>query len=225
MIHARQLSKRYGPTSVLSDLSLQIDPGEFVALLGANGTGKSTLIRCILGLTGFSGELEVTGLDPRRYGTEVRARIGYMPQSGSLHSDMTVEETMQFYASFRGIPKEEQDALLEAVQLSDYRERNVGQLSGGLQQRLSFAVSRLGNPALMLLDEPSANLDAASRAVLTAALRQIHSAGTTIVMTTHIRSEVAALADRAVTIEDGRAHDVPVDVLSPGASRFGLEVF
>lgn len=224
MIHARQISKKYGETNVLSGLSLTVEAGEFIALLGANGTGKSTLIRCILGLTGFSGELHVTGLDPRLYGAQVRGRIGYMPQSGSLHADMNVGETMSFYASFRGIGLAECDALLESVRLASVRERLVGQLSGGMQQRLSFAVSRLGNPALMLLDEPTAGLDAESRAVLTEALGRIHAEGTTIVMTTHVRSDVAALADRAVTLDEGAAREVPIALLTrPDA--VSLEVF
>lgn len=224
MIQARHLTKHYGTTTVLADLSLAIEPGEFIALLGANGTGKSTLIRCILGLTSFRGDLHVTGLDPRVYGPQVRARVGYMPQSGSLHADMTVDETIQFYGSFRGIPQEERDGLLDSVQLLPYRDRQVGQLSGGLQQRLSFAVSRLGTPSLMLLDEPASNLDVESRAVLSQALRRIHESGTTIVMTTHIRSDVASLADRAITLEDGVAREMPVAVLSRGGDSASLEV-
>ena len=225
MITARKLTKQYGSTRVLSDLSLSIEPGEFIALLGANGTGKSTLIRCILGLTGFRGDLHVTGLDPRSSGAQVRSRIGYMPQSGSLHTDMCVEETMRFYASFRNITVQECDELLAAVQLLDYRKRLVGHLSGGLQQRLSFAVSRLGDPRLMLLDEPTAGLDAESRKVLAAALQAVHAAGTTIVMTTHVRSDVASLASRAITLENGSARDVPVALLSRMDEVFALEVF
>ena len=224
MIQAKCIDKFYGNTPVLTDLSLAIEPGEFIALLGANGSGKSTLIRCILGLTSFRGDLHVTGLDPRSYGPQVRARIGYMPQSGSLHTDMTVDETMQFHGSFRGVPAEEREALLSSVQLLGYRDRLVGQLSGGLQQRLSFAVARLGAPSLMLLDEPTANLDSESRSVLTRALERLHAAGTTIVMTTHIRSDVASLADRAILLESGSAIESPLGLLSHDETANTVEV-
>lgn len=224
MISARQLAKKYGATSVLAGIQLNIEEGDFVALLGANGTGKSTLMRCILGLTAFEGELHVTGLDPRVFGSQVRARIGYMPQSGSLHTDMSVADTMRFYGSFRGIGDRECLALLQAVRLDHVPDRLVGHLSGGMQQRLSFAVARLGSPMLMLLDEPTSNLDAESRTVLTDELKRLHQQGTTIVMTTHVRSEVASLASRALWLEDGGARELPLGVLQRAATD-ALEVF
>ena len=163
MIEISHLTKRYGRRTALASLSLTIYPGEVTLLLGANGAGKSTLLRCLLGITDFEGEISVFGHDPLTNGPAVRSLVGYMPQSGGLHLDMTVAETMAFYAAIRRAPQDRCAGLLEEAGLAQHHSTRVGELSGGMRQRLGFAVALLTDPKILVLDEPSASLDAASR--------------------------------------------------------------
>src|SRR5687768_18134905 len=106
MIEIRNVTKRYGAREALAAVSFSVAPGEVTLLLGPNGAGKSTLLRCLLGITDFDGEIRVSGLDPRVDGWAVRSLIGYMPQTGGLHPDLTVEDTMRLYADLRRAPRE-----------------------------------------------------------------------------------------------------------------------
>src|ERR687898_1777038 len=120
MIHILNLSKSYGRRAVLSDITLTLKPGEVTLLLGANGAGKSTLLRCLLGICEFEGDLQVDGLDPRRDGQAVRSLVGYMPQTGGLHADLTVDATVRFFAGIRGVAPERGAALLADAGLSEH---------------------------------------------------------------------------------------------------------
>ena len=208
MIEIRKLSKAYGANQVLSDVDVRIERGEFVALLGPNGAGKSTLMHCILGITGYEGMIRVNGLDPATQGKRVRAQIGYMPQGTSLHTDLTVAQTMQFYAEFLPNAVTSPAELLREVGLYEVRDRRVGELSGGMQQRLSFAVARLHDPAILLLDEPSASLDRGSRQFMLSALRELANKGTTVVLSTHLSNELAELVDRFLLLEDAQLSSI-----------------
>jgi ABC-type multidrug transport system ATPase subunit len=203
MIRIENVSKSFDCHDVLSNVSLLIGDGELVALLGPNGAGKSTLINCILGITGYDGKITVAGLDPLRQGPKLRGRIGFMPQQGSLHADLTLVETIDFYAAFRNIDVDAME-LLEAVQLAEHADKRVGELSGGMQQRLAFAVARIGHPPVLLLDEPSASLDRESKKIMFTLLRQLVDDGVTVLLSTHLDSELAECADRFVVLENGR---------------------
>jgi Cu-processing system permease protein len=204
MIEIQNLSKRYGRRDALADVSLTLRPGEVTLLLGANGAGKSTLLRCLLGITSFEGSIRVAGLDPLTDGRRVRAMIGYMPQSGGLHHDLTVEETMRLYAEIRRTPRERCAILLEEAGLSQQAATRVGELSGGMRQRLGFALALLPDPQILVLDEPSSSLDAASRQWLASRLRAVASEGRTVLVSTHAGQELLEAGDRRVTLEDGR---------------------
>jgi Cu-processing system permease protein len=204
MIEIRDVSKRYGRRVAVSAISLTFRPGEVTLLLGANGAGKSTLLRCVLGITDFEGEIRVAGLDPLTDGPSVRALIGYMPQSGGLHNDLTVEETMHLYAAIRRAPRERCAVLVEEAGLAGHAAVKVGDLSGGLRQRLGFALALLTDPRILVLDEPSASLDAGSREWLAKRLRAAADEGRVVLVSTHAGQELLAAGDRRIVLEDGR---------------------
>jgi Cu-processing system permease protein len=220
MIAITNVTKRYGRRVALADVSLVLEPGEITLLLGANGAGKSTLLRCLLGLTSFEGRVRIAGRDPLVDGRDVRALIGYMPQSGGLHPDLTVRETMTLYAEIRRTPRARLEVLLDEAGLSAHAQALVGELSGGMRQRLGFALALLTDPAILVLDEPSASLDTESRTWLAARLRAFAAAGRVVLVSTHAGQELLSGGHRRVVLEDGRiiacdaplgrAHDVEV---------------
>jgi len=224
MIDIRSVSKHYGRRAALDGVSLSVKRGEITLLLGANGAGKSTLLRSVLGVTSFDGAISVFGLDPLRDGRAVRAMVGYMPQSGGLHPDLSVLETIDFYADIRNASHERGRALLDEAGLSAHASTRVGELSGGMRQRLGFALALLTDPQILVLDEPSASLDAASRHWLAARLRAMADEGRTVLVSTHAGQELLDAGDRQVTLEDGRlVSDVLLDrtasVLPPERGR------
>ena len=209
MITVRGVTKRYGTRLVLQGVSADIRPGEVSLLLGVNGAGKSTLLRSVLGLEGFDGQIDVCGRNPLTDGREVRALIGYMPQTGGLHTDLTVRETMEFYAAIRRAPQARIATLLDEAGLSGERETRVGDLSGGMRQRLGFAVALIADPPILLLDEPTASLDKGSREWIAARLRALAAEGRTILVSTHAGQELFDRECRLFTIEDGRLSEAP----------------
>ena len=215
MIEITRVSRAYGRRRALADVSLTIAPGEVTLLLGANGAGKSTLLRCLLGITDYEGEIRVSGIDPREHGRAVRALIGYMPQAGGLHADLTVEETLGFYADVRRVPRDRGAALMQEADLAEHASTLVGDLSGGMRQRLGFALALLADPCILVLDEPSASLDAASRDWLAGRLRAIAAEGRLVLVSTHAGQELLAAGDRKIVLEEGRV--LADERLSPGA--------
>ena len=218
MIVIQNLSKHYGRRAALDGVSLTLRPGEVTLLLGANGAGKSTLLRCLLGITGYDGRISVDGLDPLRQGPAVRAAIGYMPQSGGLHPDLTVTETVHLYAGIRQAPVDRADALLREAGLGEHLDTRVGELSGGMRQRLGFALALLPNPRILVLDEPSSSLDAASRHWLAARLREVAREGRTVIVSTHAGQELLEAGDHRVVLEDGRVIEATPGPLKPAAT-------
>jgi ABC-type multidrug transport system ATPase subunit len=207
MIEILNVTKRYGRRVALDSVSLTLRPGEVTLLLGANGAGKSTLLRCLLGITDFEGTIRVADRDPLTAGPAVRSLIGYMPQTGGLHGDLTVTETMWLYADIRRAPRERCEALLEEAGLSTHAATKVAELSGGMRQRLGFALALLTDPQILVLDEPSASLDQASRTWLAGRLRQAAAEGRTVLVSTHAGQELLDAGDRRIRLEDGRVLD------------------
>ena len=204
MIEIRNLTKQYGRRVALAELSLTIVPGELTLLLGPNGAGKSTLLRCLLGITDFEGSISIDGLDPLADGCAVRSAIGYMPQSGGLHADLTVRQTMGLYARIRRASMERGLMLLRDAGLESHLDTLVGELSGGMRQRLGFALALLPDPAVLVLDEPSASLDAASRKWLADRLQAAAAEGRTVIVSTHTAHELLNIGYHAITLDGGR---------------------
>lgn len=203
VVEVRSLTKRYADRLVLDDVHFAVQAGEAVALWGPNGAGKTTILRCLLGRTSFSGSVTVFGLSPLHDGPAVRARIGYVPQQLPLF-DMPVGELVATVARLRGESLERAWERLEPFALQSAWNRGVRTLSGGMQQRLALALATIGDPPLLLLDEPTANLDAAARSELLSSLERLRDDGRTIIFASHRPDDVWRLATRVLRIENGR---------------------
>jgi nitrous oxidase accessory protein len=200
----RGLSKTFGRNVAVDGLDLDIPPGQAVALWGENGAGKTTVIRCALGLLRYRGRIRIGGLDARRQGKAARRLIGYVSQELSLYDDLSTGETAQLFARLKRVPPRQADEVLARVGLQEQAAKRVGALSGGMKQRLALAIALLGSPPLLLLDEPTSNLDAAARRGLRDLLEELKQSGKTILFSTHRAEEVIRLADRLVILERGR---------------------
>lgn len=204
MIRISGLTKRYGKAVVVDHFSTTIDFGESIALWGPNGAGKTTVVRCILGLVTYEGTIEVDGVDARSHGKAVRSRLGYVPQELSFYDDMTVLETLDFSASLRHLGADRVDEVLEMVDLEGHHHKRVRELSGGLKQRLGIAAALLPDPPILLLDEPTSNLDAGAREAVVELLDALREEQRSLVVTSHHLEEVGMLVDRVVAMEEGR---------------------
>lgn len=210
MITISNLTKRYDQFTALDNVSVSVEKNEFVVFLGANGSGKSTLFKCLAGLTDYSGSIKVNGFDAFSDGKKVRSSIGFMSQYCGLHQDLTIEETVRFYSALRQVHPESGNQFLKQCSLFDRKYDKVGSLSGGMKQRLLFAVSLLGNPDILILDEPLASLDLASFRLIIEWLGELKSGGKTILVSTHLGSEIHDLADRFVILNEGKISNQPV---------------
>lgn len=198
------LRKTFGRQVAVEELNLALAPGQAVALWGTNGAGKTTIIKCILGLHAFRGGIRIRGRDVRREGKSARRLIGYVSQELSFYDDLSALETVRLFAALKGVLRARAQVVLAQVELLEHSGKRVAQLSGGMKQRLALAVALLADPPILLLDEPTSNLDAAARAAFFDLLRGLKAAGKTILFTTHRAEEVVGLADRVVVLERGR---------------------
>jgi nitrous oxidase accessory protein len=212
-VRAGGLRKRFDGLVALDGVSFEIEAGGSVALWGANGAGKTTLLRALLGVLPCDGTIRVFGVDPRRSGKIARGLIGFVPQEIAFQPELRVAETLQFYGRLRRVERQRIDALMERLQLVEHADKRVRELSGGLKQRLALAVALLSDPPVLFLDEPTANLDAASRRDFIHLLSWLKSEKT-LVFTSHRVEEVLALADRVLWLERGRlVRDTPAEAL------------
>jgi ABC-type multidrug transport system ATPase subunit len=204
MIEARGLSKRFGSRLVLDDLEFEVERGGRLALLGLNGAGKTTLLRCLMGVLSFEGAVEVDGVDVEAAGKRARGLIGYVPQRPPLFS-MTLETMVEFFSDLRGISRERIAERLEALDLplSETGGLSLRELSGGMVQKALLAVALAADPPLLLLDEPTANLDPRARAEFMRALRAV-GGDTTVLLASHRLDEVEMIADRVWILHEGR---------------------
>ena len=199
MIEVQHLTKSYGNKAVIRDVSFSVQPGESLALWGPNGVGKTTILRCLLGLTRYEGEIRIGGLSPSGAGTEVRQQLGYVPQE-MLAFDLEVASLASFIGDLRGASTADVARRLDQFGLTPVLYQSVATLSGGMKQKLALALALIGDPPVLLLDEPTANLDAKSQAELLNLLLDLKGQGRSILFTSHRWSEVMVLADRVIQL-------------------------
>lgn len=204
MIRIDHLIKRFGRATAVDDVSFTIGAGESVALWGPNGAGKSTIIRCVLGLLRHRGMINVGPYDTRRNGKRARRLIGYVPQELGFYDELGVGDAVCFFARLKGLRVKTPEPALASVGLSGHAGKRVRELSGGMKQRLALAIALLGDPAVLVLDEVTASLDACGREEFIALLARLREQGKTMLFASHRVDEVAALADRVVLLRAGR---------------------
>ncbi|MDQ3281160.1 MAG: ABC transporter ATP-binding protein [Acidobacteriota bacterium] len=196
-----RVTKTYGEIDALRGLDFQINPGELVALLGANGAGKTTAVRTLLGLVQpTSGVVRVFGENPRDAAT--RTRIGAVLQIARVPETLRVAEHIHLFSSYYPNPLPMHE-VIEAANLQGLERRKFGQLSGGQQKRVLFALAICGNPDLLILDEPTVGLDVEARRAMWKQIRAFIARGKSVLLTTHYLAEAEALADRVVVIHKG----------------------
>lgn len=205
MLALTGVTKSFGSRRVLTGVDLEIAPGESVALLGANGSGKTTTLRCVVGLArADGGRIAIGGIDAAQRPIDARRRLSYLPQKSSFPLTLTVRETLEVVARLRALGRADIEREIELCGLSTLAGCSVAHLSGGERQRLAMAVAFLPAVELYLFDEPSANLDPAASRILFQRARQLTREGRTLLFTTHIPADVRHLATRVALLRDGR---------------------
>lgn len=221
VISLEGVTKTFGDTRALDDVSFEVRTGEVFGLLGPNGAGKTTLLEILEGHgVPDSGSAAVLGVNPRVAGAQLRDRLGIVPQVASFELYLTVREHLQAYGSYfsRNYPV---DDLIELVGLQEKTKGLVGRLSGGQQRRLDLALALIGDPDIVFLDEPTTGFDVEARDQAWHVIDSLRNTGKTIILTTHNMAEAQALVDRVGVIHQGRmaAVGTPDELLSDDRAR------
>ncbi len=207
MVIIKALTKQYGARAVLRDISLHLPAGEIVGLLGVNGAGKSTLMNIISGYTGFnSGEVWVNGAEILRDPIRVKRSIGYLGEHPALYSDMTVDEQLNFVFDLRKLQGDRAQQLRDVCEkagIPHVRGRRIQNLSKGYRQRVGLAQALLGNPPLLLLDEPTVGLDPRQMVEMRSLIQNLRG-GHTVIISSHLLNEIDAICDRVIILHEGR---------------------
>lgn len=209
IVSAKGLVKDYGSLRAVDNINFEISRGECFGFLGPNGAGKTTvmsIIYCFMPPT--SGNIKVFGMDVTENRSEIKSRIGVMPQEDNLDPDLTVLENLIVYARYFDIPKKESlplaKELLDFVEISEKANINIKNLSGGMKRRLILARSLINNPELLILDEPTTGLDPHSRHSVWDKMNQLKAKNTTLILTTHYMEEAEKLCDRVAIMDLGK---------------------
>jgi ABC-2 type transport system ATP-binding protein len=221
MVQTHALTKRYGDFVALDQVSLGIERGEIFGLLGPNGAGKTTLLRTLLGyLSPSEGSAMIDGLDCQRDSLAVHERVAYLPGDARLFPWMRADDTLRFFADVRGArgPKSSGELLTAfrefAARLDLDLKRRVGFMSTGMRQKLALAITLGAGTPLLILDEPTANLDPTVRSEIETMVREAQSKGATVCFSSHVLSEVEAVCDRVAIMRTGKlVHEQPVSEL------------
>jgi ABC-2 type transport system ATP-binding protein len=208
MIKVENLTKRFGQVTAVDGVSFEVEAGEIVGFLGPNGAGKTTTMRIITGfIPATSGKISIAGHDVFDEPLECKRRIGYLPESIPVYGEMDVTSYLRFVHAIKGLPKGERDRDIERVlhlaDIADRRNRTIGHLSKGLKKRVGLAQALLGNPDVLILDEPTEGLDPNQLVAIRELIRSL-ARSHTVVLSTHILSEVEATCSRALIIDRGR---------------------
>jgi ABC-type multidrug transport system ATPase subunit len=203
MIAAERLSVALQGRTILDGVSFRVRRGEAVALVGPNGSGKTTVLRCLLGLVPFAGTASIGDHDVVRDPIRARALTGYVPQRAAF-GDVTAREALRFVALLRKVSDRRIDPALCRVGLAQHADARVRTFSGGMQQRLSLAAALIADPEVLLLDEPTASLDRAGQRAFLDLAASLRKDGRTLLLASHRAEEVEALADRVIELHEGR---------------------
>jgi ABC-2 type transport system ATP-binding protein len=209
VIRAEGLTKRYGATLAVDHVDFAVNAGEIVGILGPNGSGKTTTILMLLGLTEpTSGRAEVAGFDPLREPLEVKRRVGYLPDQVGFYDGMSARDNLTYTARLAGLPRNEIDArfaaAIERVGLADVGRARVGTFSQGMRQRLGLAEILMKRPQIAILDEPTTALDPHSTQEFLDMIRSLRADGTAVLLSSHHLDQVQSVCDRVALFNRGR---------------------
>jgi sodium transport system ATP-binding protein len=209
VIKVDRLSKSFGKVRAVDDVSFRVNDGEITGLLGPNGAGKTTTLRMLYSLLPpDSGEIRIDGLDPKRNAMEIKRTLGVVPDSRGLYKRLTARENIAFYGRLHGMSKKAIDfriaQLADTLQMNDFIERRTEGFSQGQRVKVAIARAMIHEPQTVLLDEPSNGLDVMTTRALRQYILGLKKAGHSVVLSTHIMQEVAALCDRVIIIAGGR---------------------
>ncbi len=208
MIEAAGLTRYFGTNKALSDLSFRVEPGEIVGFLGPNGAGKTTTMRILTcTLPPSAGRAAVAGFDVVTEADAVRSRVGFMPENVPLYGDATIDELLRFVADLKGVPRAGRgshiDGVIERVGVAEVRSRLVGNLSKGYRQRVGLAQALIGDPDILILDEPSVGLDPHQIVEVRELIRGFRGEKT-VLLSSHILNEVSLICSRVMILDRGR---------------------
>ena len=219
MIEARHITKKFKRVRAVDDLSFDLQAGGSLALWGSNGAGKTTLIRCLLGVFPAKGTIRLNGIDVSKKGKHARAMIGYVPQELAFHDDAKLGSAIRFFAKLRRVDVRQAAQSLALVGLSGHESKRVRDLSGGMKQRLALAIALIADPPIIVLDEPTSNLDSSGRGEVVDTLLRLRKQGKTMIFASHRPDEVITLADQVLVMEQGRlVQQTTPEVLWPSRS-------
>lgn len=227
MIVVDKLTKRFGDRDVVRDVSFTVERGEILGFLGPNGAGKTTTMRmltCYFPPT--SGRAQVAGFDIVDNSLQVRKHVGYMPENVPLYNDLPVEAYLGFVADVKGVSARERrkhvDAIIDETSLGEVRDFPIGKISRGFRQRVGLAQAIVGNPDVLILDEPTVGLDPRQIVEIRALIRNLASRST-VILSTHIMQEVESLCGRVIIIDCGKIREVDtVDNIRTRMAEGGL---
>ena len=209
MIETKNLTKNYGTLTAVDNLNLTIKDGDIFGFIGPNGAGKTTTMRILVTLLEpYGGSAFINGLDVSKHGKKVRRLVGYMPDFMGVYDDLKVFEYLEFFAAAFGIERKKRKSIVEGVlELTDLESKKsatVDSLSRGMQQRLGLARVLIHDPKVLILDEPASGLDPRARIEIRELLRELKRMGKTIMISSHILSELEEICDHVGIIEQGR---------------------
>jgi lipooligosaccharide transport system ATP-binding protein len=226
------LRKRYGDNEVVAGLSFAVEPGTCFGLLGPNGAGKTTTLRLCLGLTApDGGTITLAGRPIPAEAQQARAKVGVVPQFDNLDPDFTCAENLRVFGRYFGLKDAEVRAriptLLDFASLASKADAKIATLSGGMKRRLTLARALVADPDIVFLDEPTTGLDPQARHLIWERLKQLKSAGKTLILTTHFMDEAERLCDRLIVIDHGRkiAEGSPRELIATHIEPQVIEVF
>ena len=221
MVEIRHFKMSFGDKTVIKDLSFDVFRGEVFGFLGSNGSGKTTTLRALLGLyQPTAGDLLING---KPYSVESQIRLGYLPEERGLYKKEKVLDVMLYFGQLKGLSRKEAKdfslKFLERVNLSDKANTQLDKLSGGQQQKIQLGVTIMGDPELLIMDEPTKGFDPVNRRLLMNIIEEQRKAGATIIYVTHQMEEVERLCDRLILLKDGQA--AAYGTLKEVKSQFG----